>query len=278
MNEVAATAGYFVSRLDGKKILFRAARRESGKAVLILHGACEHSGRYLHLTKFLGEQGYSVFAPDLRGHGRSEGRPVHVERFSDYLSDLDQMLNWIREPGCLRVHLLGHSMGGLIVARYVQEYQPDITSLILSSPLFGWKKMPRIKIFVGKVISRIWPTFSFKNPVDETALSHDESVVREYRQDPLAYNVGTARFGAELTKNFAILFEKAKTIRAPLLLLAGGADQITDLKASREFFEKVGSRDKECYIFEEMYHEIFNETEKENPLGRLADWLRKLDG
>ncbi|GFP21350.1 hypothetical protein HKBW3S06_00576, partial [Candidatus Hakubella thermalkaliphila] len=74
------------------------------------------------------------------------------------------------------------------------------------------------------------------------------------------------------------LFEKAKTISAPLLLLAGGADQITDRKASREFCEKVGSRDKECYIFEEMYHEIFNETEKENPLGRLADWLRKLDG
>lgn len=188
------------------------------------------------------------------------------------------MLNWIRELGYLRVHLLGHSMGGLIVARYVQEYQLDIASLIFSSPLFGWKKMPRRKIFAGKVISKLWPAFPFRNPVDETALSHDESVVRGYRQDPLVYNVGTARLGAELMKNFAILFEKAETIRAPLLLLAGGADQITDLEASRRFLEKVGSKDKECYIFENMFHEIFNEIERENLLGCLADWLRKLDG
>lgn len=109
-------------------------------------------------------------------------------------------------------------------------------------------------------------------------MSHDQLAVRGYRQDPLVYNRGTARLGAELMKNFAILFEKAETVRVPLLLLAGGADRITNPQASRQFFEKVGSRYKKCYFFEDMYHEIFNETEKDKPLALLADWLRELDG
>lgn len=272
------TEDYFGSGVDGKKIFFVAATTKIRKAVLILHGACEHSGRYYHLIQFLWERGYSVFAPDHRGHGRSEGKRVHITRFSDYLSDLDQILSLISNSGCPRIHLFGHSMGGLIAARYVQECQPNMVSLILSSPLFGWGKMPKIKILAGRIISKFWPTFSFPKPVEETLLSHDELVVRGYRQDPLVYNTGTARLGTELTKNFAILFKKAELISVPVLLLAGGADRITDPEASRGFFEKVGSRYKKCYLFEDMYHEIFNETEKDKPLARLADWLRELDG
>jgi alpha-beta hydrolase superfamily lysophospholipase len=292
MEKFVIAEDVFVSSRDNKKIFIRTAKRKTEKAVIILHGACEHSGRYNSLIKFLWKRGYSVFVPDLRGHGKSEGKRVHIVSFTDYLSDLWQMLDIVsyrnqarnlgrnlgrQEIPHPKIHLLGHSMGGLIAARYIQEYQPDIVSLILSSPLFGWNKMPKVKILAAKVISKVWSTFYFRNPVQESTLSHDESVVRKYRQDPLVYNIGTARLGDELTKNFDILLEKAELIKMPLLFLVGGADRITDTEAAKQFFEKVGSEKKECYIFGEMYHEIFNEVEKEKPLGILADWLRRLD-
>lgn len=268
---------YFQSPVDSKKIFYRSALRETRKAVVICHGACEHSGRYHRLIKFLWERGYSVFAYDHRGHGRSEGKRVHVDCFSDYLSDLDQMLNLLRNLNYPRIHLFGHSMGGLITARYVQEQQPDIASLILSSPLCGLGETSKIKIVAANIIASIWPGFTFKSPVDETLLSHDESVGQEYSEDPMVFNMCTVKWGVELMKSFPILFKKADLIRVPLLLMVAGADKLTNPNASREFFKIIGSRDKRYYFFEDMYHEIFNEVENDKPFGCLADWLKTLD-
>lgn len=278
MNKFRIIESYFISGANSKKIFLRVARRETGKAVVILHGACEHSGRYLNLIKFLWKKGYSVFAPDLRGHGRSEGKRVHIGSFFTYFIDLAQLLILVRGENYHRIHLLGHSMGGLIAARYIQDFEQNITSLILSSPLFGWKDMPRTKIFAAKVISKVWPIFLFRYTVDETALSHDPKVAQKYRKDPLVYNGGTARLGAELMENFILLLKNAEEIKLPLLLLAGGADRITDPEASKQFFEEACSENKKCYIFEDMFHEIFNEVEKEKPLKQLAGWLKKMDG
>lgn len=278
MNKFRIIKSYFISGANHKKIFFRVARRETGKTVVILHGACEHSGRYLDLIKFLWKKGYSVFAPDLRGHGRSEGKRVHIGNFFTYFIDLAQLLILVQGENYHRIHFLGHSMGGLIAARYIQDFGPNITSLILSSPLFGWKDMPRIKIFATKVISKVWPTFCFRNTVDETSLSHDPEVAQKYRKDPLVYNGGTARLGAELMENFILLFKNVEEIKLPLLLLAGGTDRITDPEASKQFFEEVCSENKKCYIFKDVFHEIFNEVEKEKPLKQLADWLKKMDG
>jgi len=268
----------FISGVNHKKIFFRVARRETGKAVIILHGGCEHSGRYLNLIKFLWKKGYSVFAPDLRGHGKSEGKRGHIGSFFTYFIDLAQLIISVRGEHCRRIHFLGHSMGGLIAARYIQDFQPNITSLILSSPLFGWKDMPRTKIFAAKVISKIWPTFRFRNMVDETSLNHDPEVAQKYRNDPLVCKGATARLVAELMENFILVLKSAEEIKVPLLLLVGGADRITDPEVSKQFFEEVCSKDKKCYIFKDMFNEIFNEVGKEKPFKHLADWLKKLDG
>jgi alpha-beta hydrolase superfamily lysophospholipase len=274
IRDFVITSEYFTSPVDYKEIFFRVAENEGEKAIIVLHGACEHSGRHMNLIKFLWERGYSVFAPDLRGHGRSEGKQVHINDFSEYLLDLQKMIE-ISMIENHQIHLFGHSMGGLIATRYVQEYQPNISSLILSSPLFGWKDMPKIEILAAKVISKVWPTFYFWNTVDETALSHDPEVAQKYHNDLLVCNGGTARLGAEIEKNFILLFEKAELVKVPLLLLVGGADRITDPKSSIRFFEKAGSKNKDYYIFEGMFHEIFNEIEKEKPFQKLSEWLEK---
>jgi len=271
---------YSCSLTTGEKMFFRNAYSETDKAILILHGGGEHGGRYIHLIKFLLESSYSVFIPDLPGHGRSGGRRGHIDKFSDYLLSVR-----IIHTGCegirrfgnyQKIHLIGHSMGGLIAARYVQDYlsdyKPGITSLILSSPLFGWGNVPIIKVFAGNIIGRIWPKLKFKNPVNPEFLSHDEN-------DPLVYNFGTARLGAELTKNFKTALKEAPKIKIPTLVLLGGDDKIIDSKKTQQFFERIGTNPekKHLQIFPGFYHGILNEMERDEPLNCLREWLREID-
>jgi alpha-beta hydrolase superfamily lysophospholipase len=88
--------------------------------VVIVHGVAEHSGRYEKLTQHLSRAGFDVHAFDLRGHGRSEGRRVHVEQWNDYLLDVDHFLEHVSAtvPKTPMV-LYGHSFGALIVLDYV---------------------------------------------------------------------------------------------------------------------------------------------------------------
>jgi len=271
---------YSCSLTTGEKMFFRNAYRETDKAILILHGGCEHGGRYIHLIKFFWESGYSVFIPDLPGHGRSGGRKGHIDKFSDYLLSVRIIhtgYEGIRRFGNYqKIHLIGYSMGGLIAARYVQDYlldyNPGITSLILSSPLFGWGNVPIIKVFAGNIIERIWPKLKFKNPVNLEFLGHDEN-------DPLVYNFSTARLDAELTKNFKTALKEAPKIKIPTLILLGGDDKIIDLKTTQQFFERIGTNPekKHLQIFPGFSHEILNEKERDEPLNYLREWLREID-
>jgi lysophospholipase len=229
------------------------------------------------LIKFLWENGYSVFVPDLLGHGKSEGKRIYIDSFQEYLTCVHQAFHLVAQS-YPKIHLMGHSMGGLIATRYVQDYQPKIASLILSSPLFGWGNMPAYKIFASRIISKFWPEYISKNPVNPEFLSHDKSVVNAYIKDPLVCNIGTARMGTELMGNFQIALSKANNIKVPLLLLLGGADKIADLRASRQFFERIASSEiKEVRVFAGFYHEIFNELNKDELKLCLKRWLRKID-
>ena len=110
----------------------------AGAVVVLVHGFVEHSGRYAPLAEDLNRQGYAVYAMDLRGHGRSEGPRCFVRRFDQYLEDLDLFLDRVAaaEPD-KPLFLLGHSMGGLIVARWAisrPARQADLRGLILSGP------------------------------------------------------------------------------------------------------------------------------------------------
>lgn len=100
--------------------------------VAIVHGVAEHSGRYQNLADHLTLAGFDIHAFDLRGHGRSEGRRVHVERWNDYLLDVDYFLAHLMDhlsgdhsddhsmvAPTTPVVLYGHSLGALIVLDYL---------------------------------------------------------------------------------------------------------------------------------------------------------------
>ena len=107
--------------------------------LLITHGIAEHSECYEKLANDLNQKGYTVFAWDLRGHGRSSGQRGYVESFDEFEKDLRIVVAKVKES-CPETPLIlfGHSMGGLITLKNVIANGPQgARVLVLSSPGLG---------------------------------------------------------------------------------------------------------------------------------------------
>jgi alpha-beta hydrolase superfamily lysophospholipase len=267
---------------DGLELYYQAwlpAPKEHGepKAVLaVVHGYGEHSGRYLNPVSYFVPRGLALYAYDLRGHGQSPGPRGHINRFDEFLSDTDAFLKLVRRfhPG-LKLFLLGHSLGGLIVSAYVENYPAsDLSGLIMSSAFLGFKmQVPAFKAAVGRVMSGLMPAMTMKNDLSAALLSHDPAVAAAYDTDPLNHHGATARFFTEVAAAQARALERAGEVRLPLTVMYAGDDQIADPECSRVFFERAASADRTTRRYDGYYHEIFNETGKEVVFKDLESWL-----
>lgn len=246
------------------------------RAVLLLaHGAGEHSGRYQAFAEYFCDRGIAVLAPDHRGHGESPGRRAHITRFSEFFAPLDVLREQIRReyPG-LPVFLVGHSMGGLIAARYLPSRQDSFAGAVLSAPALEVPEPPsRFAIAINRLVSMIWPTLGVMQ-LDAAGLSRDPRVVAAYRADPLVHG---GKFSARLvTELFGAMQDVARDrhgIRLPLLVMHGDADVMTSVDGSRHLAADVGSSDVTLKIYPGLYHEIFNEPERQVVLDDLHAWL-----
>ncbi|MBC8289859.1 MAG: alpha/beta fold hydrolase, partial [Planctomycetes bacterium] len=130
---------YNVSAADSTGLFVRQFVPEfeqSRRTLLIVHGTSEHGGRYRHVAQEAVRRGWEVIVPDLRGHGKSRGVPVHVDNFDEYLQDLDTLFQYF-ELNPDRTAVMAHSFGGLITARYAETRPTRTSALVLLSPLLG---------------------------------------------------------------------------------------------------------------------------------------------
>lgn len=119
---------------------------EPRAAVVIHHGLADHFDRYAGFAERLVHAGYAVWAFDLRGHGRSAGVRVRIDRVDDLRDDLDAFVALVadREPG-LPIVLYGHSLGGLATALYAIErhsHHPQVTGVVLAAPGIAFDAPP----------------------------------------------------------------------------------------------------------------------------------------
>ena len=158
--------------------------------VLIVHGLGEHGGRYAHVAAQLNAWGWRVMAHDHRGHGRSGGERGRIASDETLLRDLARVIDAARaeQPGPLL--LLGHSLGGLIAARFVAEgLQPqpaawsrEVQALVLSSPALAIEMNPVQKLMM-KIVPKVAPNLTVGNGIEPANLTHDHAIVAEYRID-----------------------------------------------------------------------------------------------
>lgn len=240
----------------------------------LIHGLGEHSGRYIHLATFLNQAGYILATYDLRGHGRSAGPRGHAPQYVSMMEDITLFLKQIttRYPH-LPTFLYGHSLGGNLVLNYVLRCHPLLHGIIVTAPALRLAFAPSTwKMNLGRFFYYFWPTCPIPVGLKLEGFSRDVQVIRTYRQDPLVHGRVTARFGIDLIQAGEWAFEHAQTFSLPLLLMHGGADQLTCAQASREFAARAGQR---CTlkIWENCYHELHHEPEKEQVFNELLRWL-----
>ena len=259
----------------GIHIFYRCLLADRPKAsVFIIHGLGEHLGRYGNVTDTLKD--YNLFLLDLRGHGKSGGARGHVVHFDDYLNDVDALRNKVKQLVHGKSFILGHSMGGLIALRYA-IYRPEgLSGVVASGPLLGVNvKVPVIKDLLGRVVANILPGLTMSNEIDTERLSHDPAVVKAYNNDPLVHAKVSAKWYVEMMGAMSDTNAKADRLALPCLIMHGGADALTNQKASKAFYDRAGSKDKTYKLYEDYYHEIFNEVDRKKPLADVLEWLNK---
>jgi alpha-beta hydrolase superfamily lysophospholipase len=241
-----------------------------------VHGWAEHSGRYEHVGAWFAARACAVHAYDHRGHGRSDGPRGHARRFEDLLDDLELALARVRaqDPG-LPVFLVGHSMGGLLVASFVIERVPEIAGAVTSGVALALAGAPpRARLNLLRLLGRVAPRLAVARPIAPEALSRDPEVGRAYLEDPLVLRRMTLGFGAELLARVGRTAGGAGGVRVPMLLLHGGDDPLCPVEGSRRFFAGLGAPASDLRVYPGLRHEIFNEPEREVVFTDLLAWLR----
>jgi alpha-beta hydrolase superfamily lysophospholipase len=252
---------------------------EAAKAlILVVHGASEHSGRYQHFAEHFVQSGYAVAAFDNVGHGRSDGTPGYVRRFSDFVDTLDVFQRQVAQdfPGLPQI-LLGHSLGGLVSTLYLLTNQQRFAGCVLSGPAIKTEmEPPTLQLWLIRSFSLLLPKHGVLQ-LDANGVSRDPAEVERYVNDPLNYSGKlSARTVSELFKSMNYIQQNASVISLPLLLLHGGADTMASPEGSRFLDEHVSSPDKTLRIYPGLFHEIFNEPEKEQVFGDIDSWLDRL--
>jgi alpha-beta hydrolase superfamily lysophospholipase len=242
--------------------------------VVIAHGFAEHGGRYASVAERLVAAGIAVRAPDHRGHGLSEGRRTSIVRFADYVDDLSTVITQARERWpSLHLVLLGHSMGGLIALDLAVRQTIPLEGLVLSAPAACPREVSKVTLALGRALSRFAPnTGVLRLPLNR--ISRDPRVVDAYNNDPLVYRTPIrARLGAEMLDAMDRVDAGLPALRVPLLVMQGTADGLVDPGCGPHVYDRAGSADKTLKMYDGLWHEIFNEPEREHVLADLTGWL-----
>ena len=242
--------------------------------VLLVHGLGEHAGRYDRLARQLNEWGFAVRGYDQYGHGESGGLRGGLPTETRLLDDLADMVESTRARMSRKIPLilLGHSMGGLLAARFVALSTQRVDALILSSPAFDSGLNGLQKLMLA-ILPKIAPQLRIGNGLNASLISHDPAVVAAYRADKLVHDRISARLGRFIADTGPATVAQAPAWKVPTLLLYAGADKLVNPAGSRAFVAAAPRQVVNSLCFEELYHEIFNELKPEPVFKALKKWL-----
>lgn len=240
--------------------------------IVIMHGLGEHSGRYRQLAQQLNEAGWSVRCYDHRGHGRSQGPRGDVPNGTPILQDAQIVVEDFTARTGFRPFLFGHSMGGLFAAHFALAARAPLRGLILSSPALA-VRMSSFQVLMLKAMQALLPWLGLPNGLQTRYLSHDARVVAAYKADPLVHGKLSARLLTSMLASIAYCQAQAGTLAIPAVMLIAGDDHLVDADGSRRFFAQLPAGRARLTIYDELYHEIFNETASGRPFDDLAAWL-----
>jgi acylglycerol lipase len=254
-------------RFSDNRLAYRVWDVENPAAVVVIaHGYAEHSGRYDHVGMALASAGFAAWALDHFGHGLSEGEARgNVGEVDQAVEDLDEFVRMAAASAPDRpVFLLGHSMGGMLAVAYTEQHQDRLAGVVITGPA----------VVIGDMIMGLLELDEIPAVSLAPFVSRDPEVVQSYDDDPLNYHGAMPR---EMLEKAPERIEAVRSqfgkITIPLLAMHGEQDALAPMQASIDVIAGVTSGDRTLRIWPGLYHEIFNEPEKDAVIGEAIRWI-----
>ena len=236
---------------------------------VLAHGYGEHLGRYHHIAENLVNAGAVVYGADHRGHGHSSGERVLIDDYAGVVEDVHRVVAQARTAyRTLPLVLIGHSMGGLIAARYAQVYPDRLQALVLSGPVLGrWTTVEQL-LAVEEIPN---------TPIDPATLSRDPAVGEAYNADELVWH---GPFKRATVNALATEMERGLTAGSigslPLLWVHGSDDRLVPVDDTKVGIESLAGEDFTARIFPGARHEVFNETNRTEVLAEVTRFAARV--
>ncbi|MFT3713913.1 MAG: alpha/beta hydrolase [Archangium sp.] len=260
---------------DGLKLLTQSwkPQGEAKGVLIIVHGLKDYGDRYADFAAELVRQGYEVRAFDLRGHGDSEGDRVFINRFDEYLGDLDLFVKKVSADAPNKpLFLMGHSMGGAIVTLYTLKNKPKLAGLITSAGALE-VNAPGGLVGVVNFFSVVAPRLAVFE-LNDPDFSRDPKIVASMASDPLIFDgKGPARTASELLGAITLIHELGGKIEVPLLAMHGTVDKVTPPTGSAWLVASATTTDKKEQKFEGLAHDLVHEPERAQVVAAVLAFL-----
>lgn len=258
-----------LSAYDNQTLYAVSDNAESPQAVIVVvHGLCEHLGRYDYLTDKFVQAGFSVYRFDHRGHGLSEGERIHLSDKFELGKDVNSVVDYAKnENPDLPIFIVGHSMGGLAVALFATMYPEKVSGIVLSGA-FVRDTFKMTGVVKGDDLDYLENNLG-------NMISRNQKLVEAYADDRLVeqkISVGLFRRVNEAQQWQKI--NSAKFIDS-VCIMHGGADAIVSPVDSIDFYNQIATKDKSLHIFSGLYHELFNEPERDEIITLAVKWIKE---
>ena len=243
--------------------------------LLLTHGFAEYAERYVahysQLIPRLNVLGFDVYAFDLRGHGRSPGARG-VADVKQAIAD-HQAARVALAADAKPLFLFGHSLGGLITAASVAANEDKISGVVLSAPALLITAPAHLRA-IANIFSVLSPGLRLLPTTDASAISRIDAEVEAYKNDPMISALSIpARVGATALAATEAAWTRYPRWTAPVLVLHGEQDTLTDVNGSKRFIETVGAKDKHLELYPDGRHELMNDRDRDAAMAVISSWL-----